>query len=141
MSRKDYNVDWITGLDVKMAAKRGLLFCEEKELLSILREQDTIGLVVRDDSDVVGYLIYSVLKDVGYSIINVFTDPAHRRKGVATAMVDYLKSRIRRGRSVNAFVEETNPPALEFFKALKFCSTMARNSADGPDWISFQYKA
>ena len=100
--------------------------CTEDELITYLRQRSNIGQVACIGDEVVGFILYEMTKD-RFEVDNIAVDPAWRRQGVASAMLQKLTRKIR-SRSVNKkiirlLVRETNLPAQRFFQVMGFCAT------------------
>ena len=104
-------------------------WCEE-DFLSALRQRNCIGMVAEspDDSSVgfsvFGAMIYE-LHTHSLVVSNFCVHPAHRHRGIGTAMVNKLKSKLSSMRRLSvAFVlRESNLSGLMFLKRQGFIAT------------------
>lgn len=92
----------------------------ETEIIKLLRNRDTIGMVCEDNHEqIVGYMIYSL----GHKSIEICTfavHPSYRMRGIGRQMFDKLASKLspeRRNR-IDLLISETNLGGLNFFKKL-----------------------
>ena len=76
---------------------------------------------VRVSQGIVGYLVYRLEKGVMH-VWNLAIDPEHRRMGHGTALVDYLKKRLIRGRrrKIQVVVNEYDLPGQLFLQSAGF---------------------
>lgn len=79
----------------------------------VVAEQDAVG--------VVGYAAASIVADIA-ELQRIAVDPAHRRAGVAGALVDAVVARARAGRADRLLLEvrEDNAGALAFYATAGF---------------------
>ena len=76
---------------------------------------------VRVSQGIVGYLFYRLEKNM-MDVWNLSIDPEHHRKGYGTALVDYLKERLIRGRRrrIRAVVNEYDLSGQLFLQSAGF---------------------
>jgi len=96
----------------------------EDEFIRCLRQRNTIGMVCeceRNDKKVLGYMIYELHHKQVY-LLRIAVDPVMRRKGIGSALVEKLVSKLSMDRrnSIALDVRETNLAAQLFFKKLGF---------------------
>lgn len=97
----------------------------ESELLKLLRQRETIGMVAEDDAErVVGFMVYSLLRH-SLEVNRMVVDPDCRLRSVGAQMIDKLVSKLhyQRRNSIAMMVEETNLGGLRFLKKLGFVAT------------------
>lgn len=117
----------------------------EDEFLTCLRQRNCIIMVAERGDAILGFMVYELHRD-RMDVLNFAVDPAHRRKGVGSAMVDKLISKLaghRRERLVLR-VREGNTPAHLFFTAMGFLGVrVLRNHFEdsGEDAYVMQYRA
>lgn len=93
----------------------------EDDFIRCLRQRNCIGLVAERENQVVGYMIYELQRN-RISVLNLAVSVAHRRKGVAGALVSKLVDKLsceRRDR-IMADLYESNLNGQLFFKSLGF---------------------
>jgi len=95
-------------------------WCEE-ELFRTFGQSNCFGMVAECDGRVVGFVVYELMKK-GLHILDIAVDPAARRHGVGTAMMDWLVRRLSYGHRDRIMVEvrETNRDAQLFFRSCGF---------------------
>ncbi|MDQ3485964.1 MAG: ribosomal protein S18-alanine N-acetyltransferase [Actinomycetota bacterium] len=78
-------------------------------------------LVAEHEGEVVGYAVASIVADLA-ELQRIAVAPAHRRGGLATALLDEVVGRALRARADRVLLEvrETNAGALHFYAAQKF---------------------
>ena len=93
----------------------------EQDLISSLRDRDTIGMVCEVASEVVGFVVCKLLKKQ-IEVLNMAVHPAWRRRGVGRVIIDKLVSKLssHRRRSILIPVRESNLDMQLFLKALYF---------------------
>lgn len=76
---------------------------------------------------VIAYLFFRLLEDEMY-IMNLAVDPAYRRCGVATFLLEYSLKLARRYSSKKAFldVRASNDSAIKLYKKMGFCEVGRR---------------
>lgn len=91
------------------------------DIVDATRSRDLIAVVAEHGDTIVGHLLYRNRKD-SIEVVRLVVDPAYRRRGVGSRLVDFLKRKaIKRCRSsVEAIVSEDRVPALRFFRAAGF---------------------
>lgn len=93
----------------------------EDDFLRCLRQRNCIGMVAEIDGKVAGFIIYELHKN-RLHILNFAIDPEFRRRGIGSAMVQKLLSKLshQRRNQILLEVRETNLPAQLFFKKHNF---------------------
>lgn len=94
----------------------------ESDFLRCLRSRNCIGMVAENHHErVVGFMIYELHKS-RLHLLDFAVDPAFRRYGVGSAMIEKLASKLSPGRRNRIMLEvrETNLEAQLFFKRLGF---------------------
>lgn len=121
----------------------------ESELMNILRQKNSIGIVAESESSekILGFAIYDLEKDL-IDIVRFAVHPEHRRQGIGTALLDKLISKLNPLRRcfLRQTVSEDNLNGQLFLKArgLK-AESISRNefidpySGDGLDGYVFKY--
>lgn len=89
----------------------------EEDFEKCLVQRNNIGMVARLDGELAGFMIYELTKD-RLSLSNFAVGKEHRRKGVGTAMVEKLVSKLspQRRKHIDVFLRESNLAAQVFFK-------------------------
>lgn len=105
----------------------------EERFIDVLRQRNVIGMVIiespyamqEDLGSVRGFFIYGWRKQT-MQLLNIGIDPTHRRKGLGTAIVDKLKSKLSE-RKLIVDVPETDLAMQLFLKANGLMATMHDN--------------
>lgn len=117
---------------------------EEKEFLHALRQRNTIGMVLEDVSRgrVVGFMVYELHK-AKLHLLKLAVLPAYQNKGLGTAMVEKLKSKLHQHRRTHISTEviETDEKRLFFFKKNGFLAHSIYPSEDDiyPEQLIFMF--
>lgn len=93
---------------------------DESEIIRLLRQSETIGMVCEDDAEqAIGFMIYSLHKSY-LELVDFAVHPNHRLSGVGRMMFDKLASKLayQRRNRINLLVSEANLGGLNFFKKL-----------------------
>ncbi len=117
---------------------------DEDAFIRSLRNRNVIGMVCDVNERVAGYMIYELHK-TRLHIWNFAVHEDCRYRGVGSAMVAKLKSKLSRDRRTRAMLEirETNVDAQLFFKAMGFrCVSVIREFYEDTDEDAylFQYR-
>lgn len=121
--------DMPTVLDIE---KRSFTYPNsEEDFLRELRNSKCIGTVITIEENVVGYMIYELLKGK-IRLLKLAVDLEYRRKGLATLMINKLKSKLsdHRRTSIILDVPDYNLGAQLFFKSQNFFATRVLKNAD-----------
>lgn len=86
-----------------------------------MSKPDTIGMVAVEDSRVAGYLILSRY-DRAWHLMNIAVAPEHRRRGIASRLVEAAFARIEPDTPVTLEVRPTNRSAIELYEGFGFRS-------------------
>jgi [ribosomal protein S18]-alanine N-acetyltransferase len=89
-----------------------------------LSKPSGICLAVTEEERLVAYLVCSRYDDL-WHLMNVAVDPARRREGIATQLIDELFGRTRRGR-VTLEVRVSNLSAIRMYERFGFKSAGVR---------------
>lgn len=101
----------------------------EHDFLRCLRCRNCIGMVVEQADCVVSFMIYELHKH-GIHILNFAVDPAARNRGVGSAMLSKLRSKLgERRHKLTLAIRETNLPAQLFFSRHGFLATKVVHDA------------
>lgn len=117
----------------------------KEDFVQVLVGDNCIGMVVESKDKVVGYMIY-VLHKCKIYLMNFAVANTHRRTGIATRMVNELKSKLsqRRRTFITLEVVEANLPAQLFFRSCGFeAISVLKNhygERDSRDAYLMQYK-
>lgn len=145
----EYHFPWLIRRDVPQVLQIEQLGSTdpwtEEQLIGHLRERNTIGLVVTDKprdlmkmnhQEVFGYIVYELNKS-RIHIVRLCVDPAMRRRGVASSMIQRLKSKLsnQRRRYLTANVHESQ---LAVQLTLAHCGFVA-TGMEG-EWIEFEFQ-
>lgn len=82
---------------------------------------DTVSLAATEGSRVVGYLVLSRF-DRAWHLMNVAVAPEHRRRGVASQLIDSAFGRIDSGEPVTLEVRPSNRSAVALYESFGFRS-------------------
>lgn len=97
---------------------------QEEDILGRLRRTNSIGMVaVTRSENIAGFVIYE-LESKSVNIIDFAVDPAYRRSGVGTAMIDRMKEKlaINRRHMITSIVNERNILAQIFYRSCGFAA-------------------
>jgi len=104
-------------------------FWTEQDLLDVIRQQNCTGMVTElkpfgSPWQIVGYIIYELCKG-RLRLLNVAVDPAWRRRGIGTAMIDRMKEKLpqQRRNELLLDIRERNLPGQLFFQSQGFRAT------------------
>ena len=102
----------------------GVYAWDEDDFTKSLRQPNTIGMVAEVGGDIAGYMLYELRKN-RLRVLNFAVSPGFRRIGVATCMVDKLKSKLAANGRHRLMIEvsEENLGGQLFFKAKGFTAT------------------
>lgn len=91
------------------------------DFIRALRQRNCIGMVAELGDEVVAYMIYELHKN-RIHLLSLAVDPGYRRRGIGTAMVQKLVSKLEYQRRNRVLLEirETNLSGQLFFKAMGF---------------------
>ena len=97
-----------------------------------IAEETSRSLVIKkkqqeEPDRVIAYLFFRLLQDEIY-IMNLAVDPASRRCGVATFLIEYSLKQARKYGAKKAFldVRASNDSAIKFYKKMGFCEAGRR---------------
>jgi ribosomal-protein-alanine N-acetyltransferase len=93
----------------------------EEDFIRCLRQRNCIGMVAEHEERVLGFMIYELHK-TRLHVLNFAVHPDHRHRGVGTAMVQKLVSKLsyQRRNRILLEVRETNLVAQLFFREAGF---------------------
>lgn len=80
-----------------------------------MTKPDTISLAATEDDQLLGYLVLSRY-DQAWHLMNIAVDPDHRRRGIASRLVESAFSRIDPNAPVTLEVRPTNQSAIELYE-------------------------
>lgn len=91
----------------------------EEDFIRWLRQRNCIGMVAQSGEQVVGVMVYE-LQPGSLELLYLTVDPAHRRQGYGTAMIEKLRSKLSdtRRRRLRILVDERNLGGQLFLRAL-----------------------
>lgn len=161
MSRPTWSVRWcvradmLAVLDIERSASV-LAFSRpwgEEDMLAILRDRNTIGMVAECGDRLGGYMVYRLGED-RFELLRLGVSPCYWRRGVGRTLVERLQSKCLphrmesgalvqpRRRVVTALVHERNEVGWRFFQAMGFVARLARGlSENGDDAYAFSWLA
>ena len=105
----------------------------EEEYIRCLRQRNCIGMVAERGDEIVGFMIYE-LHNNRIDLLALGVDPNYGRRGVGSAMIDRLISKLSPGRRdrITCCVVDVNLDANSFFRSLGFkASRVHRGTAAG----------
>jgi ribosomal-protein-alanine N-acetyltransferase len=116
----------------------------EDELLTCMRQSNTIGMSARQGDKVLGYVIYELCHHRIY-LLNLAVHPQYRRQAVASTLISKLKAKLHPDRrtSIRCKVRESNLPAQLFLRSCGFLCVDTLRSAyqeNDDDAYFFQYE-
>ena len=90
----------------------------EAEIVALLRERGTIGMVALSGDHVVGWMVY-LLRSNTLDVLHLTVDPDWRRSGIGSQMIEKLRSRLIYPRRpyLRIGVRESNLGAQLFLRA------------------------
>lgn len=96
---------------------------EKADFIWHLRQGKCIGVLADYDNKIIGYMIY-LPKKLDFEILNLAVDISYQRKGVATAFLRKLMSKLSSKRKkISLEICETNLAAQIFFRNRGFKAT------------------
>jgi ribosomal-protein-alanine N-acetyltransferase len=140
------HIRWMIRRDLKAAVMpiENASFADpytEEEILEMLRQRTTIGMVAEVRGNVVGYMIYT-FKGKRIVVDNFAVAPDHRRMGIGRAMADKLKQKLPyvNRHQIKLLVRETNLDAQLFWRAVGFrCDAILDNMYEGLDESALRF--
>jgi [ribosomal protein S18]-alanine N-acetyltransferase len=95
----------------------------EEDFLTVLRQRECIGMVAEHAHEIAGFMIYELHKS-WLRLLNFAVEPAYRRNGVGTAMLERMKEKLsqQRRHAIALAVRESSLSAQLFFKSQGFRS-------------------
>lgn len=95
-------------------------WCKD-DFVSVLRQRNCIGYIVREDKKVVAFTLYELHKGK-LDILNLAVHPDHRRQGYGRQLVERLIDKLsqQQRHTLRTTCWERNLPAQLFFRALGF---------------------
>ena len=99
----------------------------ESSLREVLASSGAFGLIAERDGEVAGYVLARVVADEG-EILNLAVAPAHRRRGIARALLELVLRQFAARQVGQVFLEvrESNAAALELYRRQGFESAGRR---------------
>jgi ribosomal-protein-alanine N-acetyltransferase len=94
---------------------------EELELIRLLKERSTVGIVILLNDEVVGYMIYELRKD-HLNLLRLVIHPEYEGHRYGETLINKLKGKLSKERrtAVHTRVDDWNVDALNFLKRLDF---------------------
>src|SRR5271156_395092 len=74
-------------------------FYNAKELLKLLKERWCVGLVATDTKNILGFCIYGLQNPDCFNILHLIIDKKHYRNGVASKIINKMKSKLNQKRN------------------------------------------
>ena len=113
----------------------------EDDFLRVLRGRNTIGKVAEVGETIIGFLVYEIKKN-GMDILNLAVHPNWRRKGIGSALVNDLKTKIRRRPRMRIVLSDSNLDGHLFIKAMGFAAVevLPGYFENGEDGYKFVYR-
>ena len=105
------------------------------DFVKCLKQLNCVGMVAEIDGQVAGFMLYELHKN-RLHLPTIAVDPAYRKRGVFTAMINKLKGKlsVEKRNRIMIEVRETNLAAQLAFKALGFRAiSVLRNFYDDTD--------
>ena len=93
-------------------------------------------LLFRDGAEIVGVLSFQAVGGVA-TITRLAVDPAHVRRGIATALLEDLERRLPVGMRVNVSTAMANTPAVSLYEKAGYVRQRATRSAEGIALVHF----
>jgi [ribosomal protein S18]-alanine N-acetyltransferase len=116
----------------------------EEDFVLFLRKTGNIGMTAEVKDEVVAFMVYE-LHINKLTLGNLGISPNHHRRGIGSAMIDKLKSKLSSDRrnTITVLVRESNLDAQMFFKSQGFVAVeVLRNHYDenGEDAYEMEYR-
>ncbi len=94
---------------------------DEDDLLTVLRQRKTIGMVAEYNHEVIGYMVYSLYPEQ-ITLENFAVDERYRRKRVGFQLIQRLIDKLsqQRRRKIVLDIHETNLIGQKFFRSQCF---------------------
>jgi ribosomal protein S18 acetylase RimI-like enzyme len=92
------------------------------DFLNHIKRRNCGGYVISLNEIIVGFLAYEKNKKKDYIFVwNLVIDPLHRKKGLATILLNHIKSLVQNKKTtIQANIREKNIEAHSFFKKMGF---------------------
>lgn len=132
--------DMLDVLDIERACFE--LPLTEEEIVAMLRQPNTVGMVAVHRDRVVGHMIYSLCNEK-IVLLNIAVDPRYQRRGIGSQMVGKLTSKLelQRRNTIEVWVRETELGPLAFFKRHGFfAEELCRRWFDTEDAIIMRHR-
>jgi len=96
----------------------------EEDFTRCLRQRNCIGMLAEQGDTLLGYMVYELHK-THLHVLNFVVHPSYQRRGVGMHMLAKLIGKLNQQRrtAITLLVNETNMPALKFFRAMGFKAT------------------
>ncbi len=114
----------------------------EEEFLCCLRERNTLGAVIEDNTQVIGYMIYELHKGK-LELLNLAVKPIERRCGYGRQMIQRLIDKLEQQRrtAIECTVADANLNAQLFLQACGFKAVrVIKDAWNGSDAYLFRYR-
>lgn len=112
----------------------------KNDIAKVLRSTEIVnGMVaVNDTDDVIGFCIYSLENPETFNILHLAVDERFYRQGIATKLIDRMKSKLNDKRNILEYeVPESYLAMHLFLKAMNFKAKVLRNREE--DIFKFTY--
>lgn len=133
-------VRWCLQADLeKIAAIESKSFefpLEYDDFVLCLKRNDHVGLVIEDECKIIGFMLYQIKKEY-YNLISIAIDPAYRRRGAGTELVNYLKRTIKN--KIKLIISDEKKEAHCFFKKNEFTAVKVLKEHFGPSHDGYEF--
>jgi ribosomal protein S18 acetylase RimI-like enzyme len=112
----------------------------DKELLLMLKNAFTIGIVAVNDADKpIGFCVYEMKIPENFDIVDLVVLPEFQRQKIGTELMNKIKSKLNKRRhTIITRVFESNLQGQHFLAKMGFKSKLVRSEPE--DIVEFTYK-
>lgn len=114
----------------------------EEEFMCALRERNTIGAVIEDNTQIIGYMIYELHKGK-LELLNLAVKPIERRNGYGRQMIERLIAKLEQQQrnAIECTVTDANLNAQLFLQSCGFKAVrVVKDAWNGSDAYLFRYR-
>ena len=114
----------------------------EEEFMMHIRERNTIGAVIEDNTQIIGYMVYELHKGK-LNLLNLAVKPIERRSGYGRQMVQRLIDKLEQQRrtTIECTISDNNLNAQLFLQSCGFkACRVIKDAWNGSDAYLFRYR-
>lgn len=114
----------------------------EDEFMMHLRERNTIGAVIEDNTQIIGYMVYELHKGK-LELLNLAVKPIERRSGYGRQMIQLLIDKLEQQRrtTIECTISDNNLNAQLFLQSCGFkACRVIKDAWNGSDAYLFRYR-